>query len=233
MASTLNESRWVPLESNPEVMTKYSRDLGATKGSWVDVFSLDEDSLNVIPEPVLAVILLFPISDQYDLYAREQDESIKEKGQKVDPDLFYMKQTVPNACGTVGIFYALANNAKEVDLQSGLLKEFLDETAGFSPQQRGQRLEESAAIQAAHDRTAEEGQTEAPNREEELVTHFVAFVHKDGSLYELDGRREGPVNHGETTPESLLKDAAVVCKSRMERDPSEYRFTVVALSTSA
>jgi len=44
-------------------MTKYSRSLGAEAGEWVDVFSLDEDSLETIPKPVEAVILLFPITE--------------------------------------------------------------------------------------------------------------------------------------------------------------------------
>jgi len=231
MASTT--SRWVPLESNPEVLTKYSKSiLGAKVGEWVDVFALDEDSLAVIPQPVNAVILLFPISEEYDQFAKEQDAVIQEKGQTIAPDLFYMKQTVSNACGTVGLFHALANNAKEVDLQSGLLKEFLDKAATLDPLERGKLLETSDKIMLAHDQIAQEGQTEAPNREEELITHFVAFVEKDGSLYELDGRRQGPINHGPTTPNSLLKDAAAVCQSRIARDPNEYRFTVVALTTA-
>lgn len=29
-------------------------------------------------------------------------------------------------------------------------------------------------------------------------------VVQDGALYELDGRKAGPVNHGPTTPERLL-----------------------------
>ena len=46
-----------------QVMTKYSHILGAKKGEWVDVFALDDDSLEVIPKPVNAVVLLFPISE--------------------------------------------------------------------------------------------------------------------------------------------------------------------------
>ncbi len=36
---------------------------------------------------------------------------------------------------------------------------------------------------------AQQGQTAAPNAEEEVDLHFVAFVCRDGSLYELDGRK--------------------------------------------
>lgn len=38
-------------------------------------------------------------------------------------------------------------------------------------------------------------------------THFVCFVVKDGHLYELDGRKHAPINHGPSTPETLLQDA--------------------------
>ncbi len=46
-----------------QVLTKYSKILGAKAGDWVDVFSLDDDSLQIIPQPIHAVILLFPISE--------------------------------------------------------------------------------------------------------------------------------------------------------------------------
>jgi len=227
-----SSARWVPLESNPEVLTKYSRKLGATKGEWLDVFALDEESLETIPQPVVSVILLFPISEQYDAFANAQDAELKEKGQQISDDLFYMKQTVSNACGTVGIFHALANSSSDVELTDGILKDFVADTAFLSPLERGQALEKSDKVSEAHEATAQEGQTAAPDPEEQFVTHFVTFVHKGGVLYELDGRREFPVNHGPTTPKSLLKDAAAICKKRMEIDPTEYRFTVVALTTA-
>ena len=38
---------------------------------------------------------------------------------------------------------------------------------------------------AAHEQSATEGQTAAPDRDEKVNLHFVAFVHHEGGLYEL------------------------------------------------
>lgn len=43
---------------------------------------------------------------------------------------------------------------------------------------------------------AQQGVTAAPSADEEVDLHFIAFVHRDGCLYELDGRKAGPINHG-------------------------------------
>lgn len=45
----------------------------------------------------------------------------------------------------------------------------------------------------------------------------------DGVLYELDGRKEGPVPHGSTSSATLLQDACAVVKQFMDRDPGELR----------
>jgi hypothetical protein len=44
--------------------------------------------------------------------------------------------------------------------------------------------------------------------------HFVCFVPVDGCLYELDGRKDTPINHGATTADSFLADAAKVIKEQ-------------------
>ena len=44
-----------------------------------------------------------------------------------------------------------------------------------------------------------------------------------------DGRKSGPINHGPTTKDTLLEDAAKVCKEYMARDPGEIGFSMVAL----
>lgn len=52
---------------------------------------------------------------------------------------------------------------------------------------------------------------------------FVVCSEMDGVLYELDGRKEGPVPHGPTSSASLLQDACAVVKQFMDRDPGELR----------
>lgn len=44
-----------------------------------------------------------------------------------------------------------------------------------------------------------------PNPDEAVLLHFVCFVHRDGRLYELDGRKAGALDHGPTSPETLLE----------------------------
>ena len=59
----------------------------------------------------------------------------------------------------------------------------------------------------------------------------MAFVRHGDNLYELDGRRDAPISHGNTSPQTLLQDAFKVIQSEfMARDPAELRFTVLALT---
>ena len=60
--------------------------------------------------------------------------------------------------------------------------------------------------------------------------HFVAFVAREGRLFEFDGRKECPIDHGPTSETTLLEDATAVIQTFMDRDPEELRFTMVALS---
>ncbi len=54
----------------------------------------------------------------------------------------------------------------------------------------------------------------------------------DGGLYELDGRKEGPIYHGECSDDNLLERAIEVVKQFMLRDPDEMRFTMVAFTAN-
>lgn len=62
-----------------------------------------------------------------------------------------------------------------------------------------------AQVETAHGSAATEGQSSVPDLEESVTTHFIAFTHVDGSLYELDGRKDTPINHGPTTGDTLLE----------------------------
>lgn len=60
--------------------------------------------------------------------------------------------------------------------------------------------------------------------------HFVCFIQHQGTLYELDSSKDTPVAHGPTTIHSLLADTAGIIQGKfIAADPSEHRFTIIAL----
>lgn len=223
----------MPLESNPAVMNKFLGSMGVPS-SWAinDVLGMDEELLAMVPQPVAAVILLYPINDINETFKAEQEESIEASGQEVSDKVYFMQQFVGNACGTVALIHAIANNTDTISLSDGALKTFLEKTESMNPEDRGHSLEEDEGISQAHEASAQEGQSAMVDRDTQLDTHFIAFVHVDGKLYELDGRKKFAINHGDTSPETLLKDSAAVCKQCIERDPTEMRYAVVALTAA-
>uniref|UniRef100_A0A672SBB0 Ubiquitin carboxyl-terminal hydrolase n=2 Tax=Sinocyclocheilus grahami TaxID=75366 RepID=A0A672SBB0_SINGR len=167
----------------------------------------------------------------YETFRQEEEAKIKAQGQVVSSDVYFMKQTIGNACGTIGLIHAVANNQRHLEFEpNSPLQAFLLQSAKMSPEDKAAFLEKDESIRVTHESSAQEGQTEAPSLDEKVDLHFIAFVNVEGHLYELDGRKPFPVVHGETTEDTFLEDSAEVCKKFMARDPQELRFTVVALS---
>ncbi|KAG2483811.1 hypothetical protein HYH03_017334 [Edaphochlamys debaryana] len=229
--------KWVPLESNPDVLNPFLTKLGIDSSqvaSFSDVFGLEEELLAMVPQPVLAVILCYPVTAASDALAKKEDEDQASKGTPLDPALFYMRQTIGNACGTIAVLHALGNNASTlVPAEGSFMARFLAATQGMSPAEVGRFLEDppegAPNIEEAHQAAAAEGATAAPSAEDDVDLHFVAFVHVNGQLWELDGRRSGPVLRGPTSPASLLADAAGVVRQFVARSDS-VSFNVLALT---
>lgn len=55
-------------------------------------------------------------SRQTEAFAKEQQERIEREGQHVAPSAYFMKQTVGNACGTIGLLHAIGNARQHVTL---------------------------------------------------------------------------------------------------------------------
>jgi hypothetical protein len=57
--------KWFPLESNPTVMNEFVRKLGFPVDHYrfCDVLSTEEWALEMVPKPVVGVVMLFPIKD--------------------------------------------------------------------------------------------------------------------------------------------------------------------------
>lgn len=76
-------------------------------------------------------------------YSEFVEESEKRQSEKPEINgVYYMKQTISNACGTIALLHAVANNEDRLDIKSdSVLKRFLDLTRGLSPEERGKQLE--------------------------------------------------------------------------------------------
>jgi len=61
---------------------------------------------------------LFVFKKKYEEFRKLQKEKLKDLKQKLNPSLFFTKQTVQNACGTVGIIHSLANNKSHLHIES-------------------------------------------------------------------------------------------------------------------
>lgn len=230
----MSKIRWQPLEANPEVMSKYASSIGLSKDwAFTDVYSLE--LLDMVPQPCCAFILLFPITENYEKYCLEEKSRIEQNPQQLSDKVYFMKQTIGNACGTIGLLHSIANNRHRQGfvMEDSILKTFLDTTDKLSPEKRGETLERDEGICEAHGTSANEGQSQAIGADEKLDLHFVAIVNVDGTVYELDGRKPFPVMHGKCTDDNFMTAAADVCRKFMERDPGESRFSIIALAAKS
>ncbi|NXS48086.1 UCHL1 hydrolase, partial [Balaeniceps rex] len=167
---------------------------------------------------------------QHENFRKQQTEKIKD--QEISSKVYFLKQTVSNSCGTIGLIHAVANNKDKLKLDEGsALKKFLDETADLSPEERAKHFANNKAIQEVHNSVAQEGQCQVEDNS--VNFHFILFVNVDGHLYELDGRMPFPVNHGTSSGDLLLKDSAKICRQFTEREKGEVRFSAVAFCKSA
>uniref|UniRef100_A0A3Q3LXV8 Ubiquitin carboxyl-terminal hydrolase n=1 Tax=Mastacembelus armatus TaxID=205130 RepID=A0A3Q3LXV8_9TELE len=211
---------WQPMEINPEMMSK----LGVCESCrFFDVLGLDGKQLCDVPKPCCALMLLFPLTEQHESFRQQQADKIAG-----DSEVYFLKQTAVNSCGTIALLHAVANNKSKLTFgDDSALKKFLDDTANMSADDRAKQLEKNQAICEAHNEVAAEGQCRP--EADKVNFHIIAFVNVDGHLYEFDGKMNGPVNHGATKDDSFVTDAAKVCRGFMERDQEEVRFSAVAL----
>uniref|UniRef100_A0A182N3S2 Ubiquitin carboxyl-terminal hydrolase n=1 Tax=Anopheles dirus TaxID=7168 RepID=A0A182N3S2_9DIPT len=221
---------WLPLESNPEVLSNYMVKLGVSPlWSIVDIYGMDDELLDMVPKPVKSLIFLFPCSNAHEEFRAKEDEELKDKSIEHPKNLFFTRQFIHNACGTIALIHSVLNNP-EIEIEKGsVLQKYFDDAKDLLPDARGELLNNNVEFKATHEENAQQGQTATPNINDAVYHHFVAFVHVDGTLYELDGRKNFPIAHGPTTPDTLLKDSIKVCRKFIELDPTEVRFTLLGL----
>ncbi|KAA1470345.1 peptidase C12 ubiquitin carboxyl-terminal hydrolase 1 [Dentipellis sp. KUC8613] len=238
----VSAQRWIPLESNPEVLNAWANRVGliATDSQFCDVYGLDEELIDMVPHPVKAVVLLFPIRGGIETARREEDERLKKEGQPaIDPTVVWIKQTISNACGTMGLLHALINSDVAIVPESPLAR-FIDACQYKSPEERAHLLETTPLFADIHAEAASSGQT-APPADSHTDLHFTCFVQapdaaarmsqsgiSDMRIIELDGSRGGPIDRGHCT--DLLKDVANYIKEKVIPKAPSLEFSMMALA---
>ena len=207
--------------SNPDltrpIAPNLRRSLGLpTEIGFHDIFGFEPDLLAMVPQPVHAILLLFPITEASEKARLEHAATRTNDAASVSPRVWFTRQTIGNACGTIGVLHAVANTQHEYSIaDDSWFARFFAATRTMTPVERAAHLEADDSLEHAHAGAASSAtsSTAVPEADEEVDLHFVALVHVDGGLYELDGRKDAPVRHGDTSAESFLLDAGAVVKS--------------------
>lgn len=226
---------WVPLESNPDMLNQFARGVGLPQvWEFVDVFGVEPDLLSMVPPSCVAVTLLFQCTANARKQKQEQQERIEKQTQKVSPNLVYMKQYVGNACGTIACLHSMANNQKVIGLDpSCAVSKFVEAIKGKTAIAAGEMLADASDLHLVSEASAAGGQTAAPAAAAGVDCHFICFVEKDGDVYELDGTKEFPINHGPSNGEFMKAVAEVVKNEFMKVDPTSIHFNMMALVKSS
>ncbi|KAJ1468932.1 hypothetical protein T484DRAFT_1853666 [Baffinella frigidus] len=89
------KSNWPALESNPEVLTDFIRAVGAPETiAFHDVYGLDDDMLAMVPQPIRAMVLLFPGGERSG--QAEKEGTAQQSG---EPFFLWQCDNLGNACG--------------------------------------------------------------------------------------------------------------------------------------
>ncbi|KAF5653283.1 ubiquitin carboxyl-terminal family 1 [Fusarium sp. NRRL 25303] len=247
---------FVPLENNPQVFTNLAHDLGMDpKLAFHDVYSLDEpELLAMVPRPVHALIFITPSNAYFAVeaedvaagkrtaapanrktYSMEGFDDLYPTNGTPQPVLWF-PQTIGNACGMVSLVHALLNGSlRERLVPSSPLAGLLDEALKLPlPTQHADLLYNSVVIEEAHSKAAARGDTAAPDAQDPIGYHFMAFVEgTDGNLWGLDGSFGGmmcygPVGEGEDMLSSKVLDIGV--RRFINAGEGSAEFSIIALS---
>ena len=231
---------FIPLEANPELMTTLIHTLGVSPALSIhDVYSLtDPDLLSFIPRPALAVLLVFPVSATYESHRLAEDSVLPiYEGSGPNEPVLWFRQTIRNACGLMGLLHAVANGPARGFIEPGSdLDKLVGKAVELGPEERAKLLERDPSLARAHQKAATQGATEAPDARDDVDLHYVCFVKtEDGGLWELDGRRKGPLKRGvlEKGEDVLGSNALALGPLKfLEREGGDLRFSCVALAGS-
>lgn len=229
---------WCTIESDPGVFTALCEEIGVKGIQFEEIYSLGPEAFDALDrEKIFGLVFLF----KWD----------KESGERpsvdaADHGIFFAQQVIHNACATQAILSVLMNVASDkIDLGPHL-NEFKEFTANLDPQMKGLAVSNSEPIRKAHNSFQRQSSFEIVQEKDSKgddAFHFVGYVFHQGSVYELDGLKPGPISCGpvpEGTPWAEIAraevqrriDAAQKAPADGAEGSAELRFNLMAITAN-
>lgn len=148
--------------------------------------------------------------------------------------IYFASQVINNACATQALLSILFNTTHP-DVDLGLsLSEFKEFCASFNPQLKGLALTNSETVRTVHNSFARQTLFEFDSKKAtkgDDVYHFVSYIPIDGRLYELDGLKPGPIDHGAIPQKGdWLEIAKPIIEKRIKKyNEGEIHFNLMAI----
>jgi len=222
----MSEPSWHLLESDPGVFSELLEALGVKNIDVEELWNLD-DLIIKNEENTCGVVFLFKWQGQRSRSTTAQLPTSSEK-------VVFIKQVVENACGTIALLHVLLNRegveiGETLEGLKGFIADMDGETAGSClASHEGVRMAHNSFVRP--EAFSIEDDSRASKSEDAF--HFVAYVPKNGIVYELDGLSKGPSIVGESGC-NWLNTAQVALQRRIsEYSQLEIRFNLLVVQKS-
>lgn len=202
---------WLELESDPGLFTLLVEDFGVKGVQVEEIYDLQSKCQG----PVYGFIFLFKWIEER--RSRRKVSTLVDETSVIDDDIvnnmFFAHQLIPNSCATHALLSVLLN-CSSVDLGPTLsrMKEF---TKGFSPESKGYAIGNAPELAKAHNSHARPEPRHLPEKQNGISAvrtmeafHFVSYVPIKGRLFELDGLKVYPIDHGPWAEDEEWTDKA-------------------------
>lgn len=170
--------------------------------------------------------------------SQSQSESQSSPIAKIDfdsQDIFFAQQEIHNACATQAILHILLNLSESAHVNLGdVLENFGCFAKELPVDMRGLCLSNSLEIREIHNEFGNLSEMLAFGDEDDELDendkknsdgsrdpfHFVAFIEKNGRIYELDGLKKGPIFHGSVSNSDSTGQVLDIIKKRISSSAS-------------
>ncbi|CAD7089431.1 unnamed protein product [Hermetia illucens] len=190
---------WLELESDPGLFTLLLEDFGVKGVQVEEIYDLQKS----LEGPVYGFIFLFRWIEERRARRKIVDTTeIFVKDEEAVSSIFFAQQVVPNSCATHALLSVLLNCA---DLHLGeTLGRLKVHTKGMCPENKGWAIGNTPELACAHNshampqarRRLDKSSGVSTGRFTGEAFHFVSFVPINGHLFELDGLKPFPMDHG-------------------------------------